>query len=261
MSSRSVKKATKKALSSGDIRDAARRVMPDMIDFGVDVLFGAYENRKRKRKRKREVKVEKPEPEAAAETEMAGRQSVPRGTEQVKGVYGAEAKSYTGQTDVDYCVECAVKHSQTAKVLAREALQRASSGSPGDRGVQEKVRGVVEELCGLEDDTTTVGHERVTALNTLARELRKYIYTTGAEVGGAGMQELEEVKAMVDRLVEASYTVRAAEECPACQADDICGGDVECMQFMVTAAESSESEEDWKSYIEEARQRFSGPGR
>ena len=51
---------------------------------------------------------------------------------------------YTGK--LDYCVECAVKHSQTAKVLMREALQRASAGSSSNESVQEKVRGVVEEL-------------------------------------------------------------------------------------------------------------------
>ena len=178
---------------------------------------------------------------------------------EAESVYGAEAKSFEGQTDVDYCIECAVKHSQTAKVLMREALQRAEIGDPGLVGVKEKVRGVVEELCGLEDDTTTVDNERVTGLNNLARQLRKYIYTTGAEVGKASMEELRSVKGMVDKLVEASYTVRAFEECPACQAEDLCGGDVECLQFVIDAAEKAESVEEWSRLMVEAKEKYKKP--
>ncbi|GAJ07880.1 unnamed protein product, partial [marine sediment metagenome] len=72
--------------------------------------------------------------------------------------------SYEGQSEIDYCIECSVKHGQTAKVFAREALQRAEAeGNPSSEGVKEKIRGIVEELTGMEDDTnTTTGNENVT---------------------------------------------------------------------------------------------------
>jgi len=213
------------------LKRVAKKVIPDLVDYGIDIAFRAYDQRKRS----------PPEEE---------------GPPSERGVYGAEAKDFRGQTDLDYCISCSVKHSQTAKVLMREALQRAEAGKPRDLGVQEKVRGVVEELCGLEDDTTTVSNEMVSALNTSARELRKFIYAKGAEMGKASLEDLREIKGMVDKLVEASYTVRAAEECPACNVEEICGGDVECMQFLIESAEKAKTEEEWKSFLKEARSRY-----
>ena len=228
---RVTKKAAKEGLEGAGLRRVALKVAPDLIDFGIDAAFKAYDQRKR-----RSPEAERPQVE--------------------KRVYGAEAKSFEGQSDLEYCIECAIKHSQTAKVLMREALQRAEAGDPGLEGVKEKVRGVVEELLGLEDDTDTVDNEMVTALNTSGRELWKFIYTTGAEMGKASMEDLREIKRMVDQLVEASYTVRAAEECPACNVEEICGGDVECMQFLIDAAEKSESEEEWAEFLSEAREKY-----
>jgi len=225
------KKASSEALKDKRLRQVAVKVAPDLIDFGIDAAFKAYDNRKRR----------PPEPEVPP-------------TE--RRVYGKEAKHFEGQTDLEYCIECAIKHSQTAKVLMREGLQRAEAGGPGLEGVKEKVRGVVEELCGLEDDTTTVKNESVTTLNTMARELRKFIYTQDAEMGKASLEDLREIKGMVDKLVEASYTVRAAEECPACNVEEICGGDVECMQFLIEAADKAGSEEEWAELLREARSRY-----
>jgi hypothetical protein len=96
----------------------------------------------------------------------------------------------------------------------------------------------------------------VSTLNTSARELRKFIYTKGAEMGKASVEDLREIKGMVDKLVEASYTVRASEECPACNVEDICGGDVDCMTFLIEAADKSGTDEEWKSFLKEARSRY-----
>lgn len=99
----------------------------------------------------------------------------------------------------------------------REGLQRAEVDSPQAEGVKEKVRAVVEELTGMEADTDTTKNDKVTALNTAARDLRKFIYTTQAEIGGASIEQLQEIKNKVDALVEESYRVREAEEeCPTC---------------------------------------------
>jgi len=233
---RVVKKASSEAFREKRLKAVATKVAPDLVDFSIDAMFRLYDQRKQ-----RPPEVETPPVEERPPAEK---------------VYGAEAKSFEEQSDVDYCIECSVKHSQTAKVLMREALQRAEAGDPSLEGVKEKVRGVVEELCGLEDDTTTVSNEMVTMLNTSARELRKFIYTTGAEVGKSSIEQLREIKGMVDQLVEACYTVRAAEECPSCNVESVCGGDVECMQFLVDAADKSGSPEEWDEFLKEARSRY-----
>lgn len=131
-------------------------------------------------------------------------------------VYGAEAKSYADQSDIDYCIECAVKHGQTAQVLMREALQRAEVSGPESPGVKEKVRGVTAELTGVEHDTDTVGDPSVMALNTMARGIRKFIYTSGAEIGRASKEDLNEAKILLGKLVEAAYMAREALDCPTC---------------------------------------------
>jgi DNA-directed RNA polymerase subunit F len=213
------------------LKKVVKKVIPDLLDYGIDVAFKAYDQRKR----------------SPPETE---------GSPSKREVYGAEAKSFKGQSDIGYCIECSLKHSQTAKVLMREALQRAEAGKPRDPGVQEKVRGVVEELCGLEDDTMTVSSEMVSALNTSARELRKFIYTKGAEMGKASLEDLKEIKGMVDQLVEASYTVRAAEECPQCDVESVCEGNIECMQFLIDAADKAKSPEEWARFLEEAKEKY-----
>jgi len=164
--------------------------------------------------------------------------------------------SYEGQTELDYCLECAVKHSQTAKILAREALQRARAGSPSDIGVLEKVRGVVEELVGLEDDTDTVKNDKVATLNSLSRTLRKFIYTKRAEIGGASLKDLEEIKSMTDKLVDAVYTVRTSEECIGCDIIELCRGNLECIEFIEKAARTVKSQEEFKKIIREAREKY-----
>jgi len=233
---RVIKKASDEALRERRLRAVAAKVAPDLVDFGIDAAFKLYDQRKKMPQETETPPVEERPP--------------------AEKVYGAEAKSFENQSDVSYCVECSVKHSQTAKVLMREALQRAEAGNPSLEGVKEKVRGVVEELCGLEDDTTTVSNEMVTMLNSSARELRKFIYTTGAEVGKASIEQLREIKGMVDQLVEASYTVRAAEECPSCNIESVCGGDISCMEFLIDAADKADNAEQWEIFLQEARERY-----
>jgi len=164
--------------------------------------------------------------------------------------------SYGGQSELDYCIECSVKHSQTAKVLMREALQRAEAGSPSSLGVQEKVRGVVEELVGMEKDTDTVKNEKVSTLNSATRTLRKFIYAKKAEVGAASLEDLREIKELVDKLVDATYTVRMSEECIGCKVEDLCGGNLECIEFVERAAKSVKNPIEFRKILKEAREKY-----
>ena len=125
--------------------------------------------------------------------------------------------SFEGQSPTSYCLECSEKHGQTAKVFMREGLQRAEVDGSNSEGVIEKVRGVVEELTGFEADTETVENPEVSALNAEAREIRKFIYASKAEIGGASIEILQEIKKKIDGLVDAVYILRQKEECPTCK--------------------------------------------
>lgn len=165
--------------------------------------------------------------------------------------------SYEGQSEVDYCIECAVKHGQTAKVLMRESLQRAESEkNPASEGVKEKIRGIVEELTGMEDDTdTTLENENITKLNTHARDLRKHIYSVKAAIGGADIDTLRDIKARVDQLVAETYLVREKEEiCVPC-VSWICYGNQDCIEFLEEAAKTGDKER-FQQAVEEAKTRF-----
>jgi len=164
--------------------------------------------------------------------------------------------SYEGQSKLDYCVECLSKHSQAGSVLMREAVQRAEAGSPSDPGVLEKVRGAVKELVGFEDDSDTVKNERISGLNTAARELRKLIYLKRAEIGGASLGDLREIKGMMDKLVDATYTVRTSEECIGCTVEELCGGNLECVTFVERAAKSVKDPAEFRKILEQARAKY-----
>jgi len=147
-------------------------------------------------------------------------QDEPRPPQAVKTpAYGGEAKSFAGQSDEDYCIECIVKHSQSAAMAFKEAIQRAEAGDPSLPGVQEKVRAAVRQITGIEEDVGNVSDTTISALDTMGRGIRKYIYTTGAEIGGASKEELYEAQYLIEELVKSSYLAREAQDgdCPHCR--------------------------------------------
>ena len=186
---------------------------------------------------------------------MDKRFMLPRLIEKVKPKPHAHL-SYEGQSNVDYCVECLTKHGQTAKVLMREALQRAKAELPSDPGVLEKVRGAVEELVGFEDDSDTVKSEKVSTLNSLSRTLRKFIYAKRAEIGDASLEDLREIKDMVDKLVDATYDVRISDECIGCTVEELCGGNLECVEFIEKAAKTVKDPREFRKILREAREKY-----
>lgn len=130
--------------------------------------------------------------------------------------------SFEGQSKVSYCLECSEKHGQTAKVLLREALERAETNGVNTEGVMEKMRGVVAELTGMEDDTTlnrkpdNEAEEKVIELHIEARDIRKEIYASKCEIGGCEVEILREITQRLDDLVDEVYRARQTYECPNC---------------------------------------------
>lgn len=239
------------------VTNTLKAVSPDLLNFVIDAAFQARQPQLSSEDSEEGVDPGASELKYWEKQLNAGLE--PKSENALKEkVYGAEAKSFAGQTDEDYCVECAVKHGQTAAILMQEALQRAEVGSPRLMGVIEKVRDTVKEICGMETDTDTVHSQKVMALNSAARELRKFIYTSKAEIGQASIEDLRKIKVMVGQLVDAAYIVRSSVECPACQTEEICGTNLQCIDFLVKAAGGSQDKETWKKALEEARVRFGG---
>jgi len=86
-----------------------------------------------------------------------------------------------GISEEHYCLDCASKHLSTAKILIREALQRAEKGEPPEL-VLAKIRGAYEELTGAEDDTQALSDEGIRRLNSQIRDLRKWFFDSGVLV-------------------------------------------------------------------------------
>ncbi len=135
------------------------------------------------------------QPKAEAEQQPSTPKAETAGKEARTEAPQAETKPITTETEAPtghmapppgmppehYCLECASKHVGTAKILLREALQRAEKGEPPEL-VLEKVRGAYEELMGAEDDTMSVSDEGIRKLNSMIRDLRKWFFTSGAIV-------------------------------------------------------------------------------
>jgi len=94
------------------------------------------------------------------------------------GEGGSHMAPPPGVPEEHYCLDCASKHASTAKILVREALQRAEGGEGVDL-ILAKVRGAYEELTGAEDDTQALSDEGIRALNSRIRELRKWMFDSG----------------------------------------------------------------------------------
>ena len=137
---------------------------------------------------------------------------------------------------VRYCGECLSKHSGTAKVLLREAVQRAEADGVSNEGVQEKVRDVVAEFGGAEYDSSSVANERIRALDQRMRTLRRKIQNTGLEVGRGSMEDLRMVASEVDAFRNAVYESLKEEAMYGCE--DLSGDEkVKCIEAVKEFAE------------------------
>ena len=116
---------------------------------------------------------------------------------------------------VDYCLECAEKHIQTAKVLIREAIQRAEQCLTQTTCepcciqtpyVLEKIRDAVAELTGCEDDTSTaLNVPHVREINRRARELRRKIWQQKLSFGHGTLNDLKQLYKELEELADFIY--------------------------------------------------------
>jgi len=109
-----------------------------------------------------------------------------------------------GTSEEHYCYDCASKHLGTAKILAREALQRAEKGEPRE-AVLEKIRGAYEELMGAEDDTMSLSDERTRQINSMIRDTRKWFFDTGVIIE-PDKSKIAEALSRISKLNDEVYT-------------------------------------------------------
>lgn len=127
-------------------------------------------------------------------------------------------------TSIDYCLECAEKHLQTATILLKEAIQRAQqciTQNPCEPcclktpEVLEKIRDAIAELAGAEDDTNPLSNEPlVKEINNQIRLIRKDIWRKKLAFGQGKIEDIteiaERIKTLTDKIYE-EYTSKNYE--------------------------------------------------
>jgi hypothetical protein len=121
-----------------------------------------------------------------------------------------------------YCLECTSKHIGTAKILLREALQRAEKGEPKE-SIVEKVRGAYEEVMGAEDDSQALSDEGIRRINTMVRDVRKWFFTSGV-IADVDKERIAEALRRIDELNKHVYgeiEKRITGKCEICVSEGI----------------------------------------
>jgi hypothetical protein len=176
-----------------------------LINAAIDVVALLIENAPVRIDEKRLAEILGPNP-VSTQFFAINPTTQPISTPEVK--QGASKLSHIatppGVSEEHYCYDCASKHLGTAKVLLREALQRAVKGEPKE-AILEKVRGAYEELMGAEDDTQALSDERTRQINAMIRDVRKWFYDTGVIVD-TDQNKIAEALSKVDMLNNEVYT-------------------------------------------------------
>ena len=114
--------------------------------------------------------------------------------------------------DLDYCLECFVKHLGGSSKLLDEAIDFYRADGGMTERLKEKVRAVNDELAGMKDDVSADSPEEVKAIYDRSRQIRKKIWNKKLSRGGGSEADLAEVKAEVDEQLRRTYEVAEREE-------------------------------------------------
>jgi hypothetical protein len=102
------------------------------------------------------------------------------------------------------CLDCVVKHLSTARVAAREAMQRAEAGEPAS-SIVEKVRQIHDELAGMELDIKNREIPEIAEIDDLSRTLRKKIFSNKWLTTPPTLSQLKNVEDELNTIIEKSY--------------------------------------------------------
>jgi hypothetical protein len=132
-------------------------------------------------------------------------------------------RTFSGQTDEAYCLECIEGHTMMAQTEMRHAIDRYRTAGEMTIGVTEKVRVAIREIEGIiEDARSTKGADIKIqkGLNEILEEtrwVRKEFGVSGRGLtnGEGSMEDLTELRERIDALQEKAYNL--AKDCPTCK--------------------------------------------
>jgi len=115
-----------------------------------------------------------------------------------------EAHMQVSESKLATCLDCVVKHLSTAKIAAREALQRAEAKEPPEK-VIEKIREIHGELAGMELDIKDRDIPEIMEIDDSSRRLRKEIFDNKWLINPPTIEQLREIEKKISLILEKSY--------------------------------------------------------
>ena len=134
----------------------------------------------------------------------------------------ATGRSFQGQTEESYCMECIEGHTMTALTEMRHALDRYRTANAMVPGVTEKVRVALQELMGIEEDAVNTAKadplvkKGIDEILEEVRWIRKEygLSGRGLTTGYGTMADLEELRSRIHALQTKAYAL--VKICPTC---------------------------------------------
>lgn len=131
-------------------------------------------------------------------------------------------RSFEGQSNESYCVECIEGHTMLALTEMRHALDRYRSAGQMTPGVSEKVRVALAEIMGIEEDAHNLegadplvkaGIEDI--LNNVRWARKEYgVSGVGLTVGEGTEQDLVTLRDRIQHMQNQAYAL--VKICPTC---------------------------------------------
>lgn len=133
-----------------------------------------------------------------------------------------DGRSFTGQTDESYCVECIEGHTMIALTEMRHAIDRYRTAGKMTEGVAEKVRVAIAELQGIEEDAKNTANaapnvkEGIDNILDQVRWIRKKygVSGVGLTIGLGTEEDLIELRDRIQILQKDAYEL--VKVCPTC---------------------------------------------
>jgi len=205
------------------LEEAQKEMSAGGAGFEPESLEPLLEEKQQKETLVPTVPVAVPHKEKSKETTKTMEPSKPKETtktmEPSKPVSG---RTYEGQTDSGYCIECTEGHLMKAATEMRHAVDRYRTAGSMTDGVVEKVRVALQEVVGIDEDIANLKNapDNVKAelreILDKSRWLRKEfgISARGLTIGEGGMKDLEDLRQAIFDMQTKTYQV--AKHCPIC---------------------------------------------
>ena len=132
-------------------------------------------------------------------------------------------RTYAGQSNESYCLECIEGHTMLAQTEMRHALDRYRTAQQMTPGVTEKVRVAIAELQGIVEDARNIegaAPEVKKGIREILDEVRWIrkgygLSGKGLTIGYGTAEDLNELKSRIGNMQEKAYDL--VSECPTCR--------------------------------------------